>query len=154
MMRTLVMVKPDGVQRGLVGEVIGRLERKGLKIAALKFMNLGKDRAEKLYSVHKERKFYASLIKFVTGGPVCAIAVEGPSAITLVRNLMGATFGTEAAPGTIRGDFGASRSYNLVHGSDSPESAARELPILFDSSDFVDYKVLGAPWVYDEAEDK
>ncbi|MCC6740169.1 MAG: nucleoside-diphosphate kinase [Planctomycetia bacterium] len=154
MMRTLVMVKPDGVQRGLVGEVIGRLERKGLKIAALKFMHLGKDRAEKLYSVHKERKFYASLIKFVTGGPVCAIAVEGPSAITLVRNLMGATFGTEAAPGTIRGDFGASRSYNLVHGSDSPESAARELPILFDSSDFVDYKVLGAPWVYDEAEDK
>ncbi|MEK7467459.1 MAG: nucleoside-diphosphate kinase [Planctomycetota bacterium] len=154
MMRTLVMVKPDGVQRGLVGEVIGRLERKGLKIAALKFLNLGKTRAENLYSVHKERKFYASLIKFVTGGPVCAIAVEGPAAITLVRNLMGATFGTEAAPGTIRGDYGASRSFNLVHGSDSPESAARELPILFENSDFVDYKVLGAPWVYDEAEDK
>jgi nucleoside-diphosphate kinase len=154
MMRTLVMVKPDGVQRGLVGEVIGRLEDKGLKIVALKFLNLGKQRAENLYSVHKERKFYASLIKFVTGGPVCAIAVEGPAAITLVRNLMGATFGTEAAPGTIRGDYGASRSFNLVHGSDSPESAARELPILFDAGDFVDYKVLGAPWVYDEAEDK
>lgn len=154
MQRTLVMVKPDGVQRGLVGEVVGRLEKKGLKIVAMKFLNLGKGRAENLYSVHKERKFYASLIKFVTGGPVCAIAVEGPASITLVRNLMGATFGTEAAPGTIRGDFGASRSFNLVHGSDSPESAARELPILFEAADFVDYKVLGAPWVFDESEDK
>jgi len=154
MQRTLVMVKPDGVQRGLVGEVVSRLENKGLKIVALKFLSLGKDRAEKLYGVHKERKFYPSLIKFVTGGPVCAIAVEGPAAITLVRNLMGATFGTDAVPGTIRGDFGASRSYNLVHGSDSPESAARELPILFAESDFVDYKPLIAPWVFDEAEDK
>lgn len=154
MQRTLVMVKPDGVQRGLVGEVLGRLEKKGLKIVALKFLNLGKQRAENLYSVHKERKFYASLIKFVTGGPVCAIAVEGPAAITLVRNLMGATFGTEAVPGTIRGDYGASRSFNLVHGSDSPESAARELPILFENAEFVDYKVLGAPWIFDESEDK
>jgi len=153
MQRTLVMVKPDGVQRGLVGEVISRLERKGLKLVAVKFMNLGKDRAEKLYSIHKERKFYGSLIKFVTGGPVCALAVEGSNAITLVRNLMGATFGTEAAPGTIRGDFGASRSFNLVHGSDSPESASRELPILFDEKEFVDYRIVGASWVFDE-EDK
>ncbi|NUN51158.1 MAG: nucleoside-diphosphate kinase [Candidatus Brocadiae bacterium] len=153
MQRTLVMVKPDGVQRGLVGEVISRLERKGLKLVAVKFMNLGKDRAEKLYSIHKERKFYGSLIKFVTGGPVCALAVEGANAITLVRNLMGATFGTEAAPGTIRGDFGASRSFNLVHGSDSPESASRELPILFDEKEFVDYRIVGASWVFDE-EDK
>jgi nucleoside-diphosphate kinase len=153
MQRTLVMVKPDGVQRGLVGEILSRLERKGLKIAALKFLNLGKERAERLYSIHKERKFYPSLIRFVTGGPVCAIAVEGSSSITLVRNLMGATFGTEAAPGTIRGDYGASRSFNLVHGSDSPESAARELPILFDEKDYVDYKSIAAPWIYDE-EDK
>jgi nucleoside-diphosphate kinase len=154
MQRTLVMVKPDGVQRGLVGEVLSRLESKGLKIVALKFLSLGKERAEQLYGVHKERKFYPSLIRFVTGGPVCAIAVDGPAAVQLVRNLMGATFGTEAAPGTIRGDYGASRSYNLVHGSDSPESAARELPILFKDSDFVEYNLLGAPWVFDEAEDK
>ncbi|MEB3367972.1 nucleoside-diphosphate kinase [Saccharopolyspora mangrovi] len=130
--RTLVLVKPDGVERGLVGEVISRIERKGLKLVALELKNVDRQLAEQHYAEHDGKPFFESLIEFITGGPVVAACVEGPKAIAAFRQLAGGTDPVEkAAPGSIRGDFGLEVQYNLVHGSDSPESAARELKLWF-----------------------
>lgn len=129
--RTLVMIKPDAVQRGLVGEIIGRFERKGLKLLALEMQQLSRERAEALYSVHRGKPFFEELVRFVTHGPIVALVLEGKDCIALVRKLMGATNPRDAEPGSIRGDLAFDLTENVVHGSDSPESAAREIPILF-----------------------
>ena len=130
--RTLVLVKPDGVSRGLVGEVIARIERKGLKLAALELRNADRAVAEEHYAEHAGKGFYEDLVEFITGGPLVAIVVEGTRAIPAFRQLAGGTDPVEkATPGTIRGDFGLEVQFNLVHGSDSPESAEREIKIWF-----------------------
>ncbi|HEX7659693.1 MAG TPA: nucleoside-diphosphate kinase [Pseudonocardiaceae bacterium] len=130
--RTLVLVKPDGVGRGLVGEVISRIERKGLKLVALELRQVERSLAEEHYAEHAERSFYGDLLDFITSGPVVAAVVEGPRAIAAWRQIAGGTDPVEkAAPGSLRGDFGLETQYNIVHGSDSPESAAREIKLWF-----------------------
>jgi nucleoside-diphosphate kinase len=129
--KTLVLVKPDGVKRGLIGEVISRFERKGLKIKALKMLWMTKEQAKEFYSVHKEKPFYNDLVEFITSGPIVAIVLEGDEAINVVRLMIGATDGRKATPGTIRGDFALSIQNNIVHASDSKESYEREFPIVF-----------------------
>jgi nucleoside-diphosphate kinase len=129
--RTLVLVKPDGVARGLVGQVIARLEAKGLRLVAAELRTLTAEVAEEHYAEHRERPFFGSLVEFITGGPLLALAVEGPRAIEAFRALAGATDPVKAVPGTIRGDFALEVQNNIVHGSDSPESAAREIALFF-----------------------
>lgn len=129
--RTLVLVKPDGVARGLVGEVIARVESKGLRLAALELRLLGRDLAERHYAEHREKLFFGALVEFITSGPLVAAVVEGPRAIEAFRQLAGATDPIRAAPGTIRGDHATEVQNNIVHGSDSPESAAREIALFF-----------------------
>jgi nucleoside-diphosphate kinase len=129
--RTLILVKPDGVRRGLVGEVVGRLERKGLTLVALELRTLDRATAEKHYAEHVERPFFGELVEFITGGPLVAIVAEGPRAVEAARGLIGATDPVKSAPGTIRGDFALEIGENLVHGSDSPESGVREVGIFF-----------------------
>ncbi|MFG2003364.1 nucleoside-diphosphate kinase [Spirillospora sp. NPDC048911] len=129
--RTLVLVKPDGVRRAVVGEVISRIERKGLKIVALELRTLSRDTAEDHYGEHRERPFFGELVEFITGGPLVAMVVEGPRAIESFRTLAGATDPVKATPGTIRGDHALEIGENIVHGSDSPESAAREIKLFF-----------------------
>lgn len=153
MERTLILLKPDAVQRGLVGQVLSRFEQKGLKIAAMKLMQITPELAAKHYEAHKERKFYPGLVKFMTSSPVVALALEGIDAIKICRNLMGATFGADAAPGTIRGDFGVSRGLNLVHGSDSAESAQRELGLFFAANELQEYSRAVDAWSWND-EDK
>jgi nucleoside-diphosphate kinase len=152
MERTLILLKPDAVQRGLVGQILNRFEQKGLKIVAMKLMQITPELAAKHYEAHKERKFYPGLVKFMTSSPVVALALEGIEAIKICRTLMGATFGADAAPGTIRGDYGVSRSYNLVHGSDSPDAAARELGLFFPEG-LVKYDYAAVNWIYDPVEE-
>jgi len=149
MERTLIIFKPDAVQRGLCGEILTRFEKKGLQIAGLKFTRIAQATAEKHYEPHKGKPFYAGLIQFMTSSPVVVVALEGKDAIAIARNLMGATFGSKAAPGTIRGDFGVSNSYNLIHGSDSAESATKELALFFKPEELVDWKPAIQTWVYD-----
>lgn len=151
--KTLVILKPDAVQRRLIGRIIARFEAKGLKIVALRLCRLSEAETERLYAVHKGKGFFEPLVRFMRSGPVVVMAVEGPRAIAVTRALLGATFGFEAAPGTIRGDYGISRSFNLVHGSDSPEAAARELAIFFKDSDYLTYEFSDAPWTFNPAED-
>jgi len=141
MEKSLIIIKPDGVQRRLIGEIVGRIEKKGLTIAAMKMLQVSQELAEKHYAVHRGKPFYEPLVNFITSGPVVAMAVEGPNAITVMRKLMGKTFGFEAEPGTIRGDFGVSTQYNLVHGSDSPETAKFELSLWFDKEEHVHYEM-------------
>ena len=129
--RTLVLVKPDGVRRGLAGEVIGRLEKKGLTLVAMELRTLERATAETHYGEHKEKPFFGELVDFITGGPLVALVVEGPNAVAATRRLMGVTNPVEATPGSIRGDYALEIGQNLVHGSDSPESAAREIGIFF-----------------------
>ncbi len=129
--RTLILVKPDGVRRGLVGEVVGRLERKGLTLIALELRTLDRATAEEHYAEHSERPFFGELVEFITGGPLVALVAEGPRAVEAARGLIGATDPVKSAPGSIRGDFALEIGENLVHGSDSPESAAREVGIFF-----------------------
>ncbi len=132
--QTLVLIKPDGVQRGVIGEVISRIERKGLSLAALELRTVTTEIASEHYAEHAERPFFGSLLEFITSGPVVALVVEGPRAISAFRQLAGGTDPVEkATPGTIRGDFGLETQFNLVHGSDSPESAAREIALWFPS---------------------
>jgi nucleoside-diphosphate kinase len=152
MERTLILLKPDAVQRGLVGQILTRFEQKGLKLVAMKLMQITPALAAKHYEAHKERKFYPGLVKFMTSSPVVALALEGIDAIKICRTLMGATFGADAAPGTIRGDFGVSRSYNLVHGSDSPEAATRELGLFFPEG-MVAFDYAAVNWIYDPVEE-
>jgi nucleoside-diphosphate kinase len=129
--RTLVLVKPDGVRRGLVGEVVSRLERKGLTLVAMELRTLSRETAEEHYAEHTERPFFGELVDFITGGPLVALVVEGPRAVEAVRTLMGVTDPVKAGPGSLRGDYALEIGQNLVHGSDSPESAAREVKIFF-----------------------
>jgi nucleoside-diphosphate kinase len=131
--RTLVLVKPDGVRRGLAGEVIGRLERKGLSLVAMELRNLDVETAQAHYAEHAERPFFGELVEFITGGPLVALVVEGPNAVAGTRRVMGVTNPVEATPGSIRGDYALEIGQNLVHGSDSPESAEREIGIFFPS---------------------
>jgi nucleoside-diphosphate kinase len=131
MERTLILIKPDGVKRGLAGEIIGRFERKGLRVRGLKMLRFTDELADRHYAEHVSKGFYPELKAFITSGPVVAIAIEGDEAVGLCRTMMGATKFTDAAPGTIRGDYAFSFTENLVHGSDSPESAKREIGIFF-----------------------
>ncbi|MBW3623701.1 MAG: nucleoside-diphosphate kinase [Armatimonadetes bacterium] len=131
MERTFIMVKPDGVRRGLVGEILRRFEDKGLRVVGLKMVVPSRDLAEKHYGVHRDKPFFNDVVEFITSGPVVALVLEGPDAIALTRAMMGKTRPTEAAPGTIRGDYANSTEQNLVHGSDSPETASEEIELWF-----------------------
>lgn len=145
--RTLVLVKPDGVQRLLAGRIISRFEERGLKIVGLKFLKVDRDLAERHYTVHKGKPFFDGLVAFITSGPLVALALEGPDAISLVRTMNGATKPGEAAPGTIRGDLAVEMGQNLVHASDSPESAATELGIWFRAEELIAYEREVDRWV-------
>ncbi len=149
MERSLIILKPDAVQRGFVGEIITRFERKGIQIAGLKFMRIPRQLAETHYEPHKGKGFYEGLVKFMTSSPVVVIALQGKDVINISRKMMGATFGSKAEPGTIRGDFGVSNSFNLIHGSDSPESAQRELKLFFKPEELLDWQPASQAWVYD-----
>jgi nucleoside-diphosphate kinase len=129
--RTLILVKPDAFERGLTGEIVARFERKGLKIAAMKHMTVQRDQAEEHYAEHKEKPFFGDLVEFITGGPLVAMVLEGHEAVKAARQVIGATNPIEAAPGSIRGDYGLEVQTNLVHGSDGAESATREIGIFF-----------------------
>lgn len=145
--RTLTFVKPDGVQRRLVGRILQRFEERGLKIVGLKMMTVSRDLAERHYGEHKGKKFYDGLLRFVTSGPIVVACAEGFQAIKVVRDMMGKTFGYEAAPGTIRGDYGVSNQYNLIHGSDSPASAAREIELYFRPEELQAYEMPDQGWM-------
>jgi len=141
--RTLVLVKPDGVRRGAVGEILGRFERKGLKVLAAKTLRVPPELAQRHYAEHQGKPFYPALVQHITSGPIVALALEGRSAIAVVRLLIGATNPQQAAPGTIRGDLGLGITPNLVHASDSPESAARELALYFRPEEYLAYSRVG-----------
>ena len=145
--RTLVLVKPDGVQRLLTGRIIARYEERGLKIVGLKLVQVDRDLAERHYAVHREKPFFGGLVDFITSGPLVALALEGPNAIGIVRSINGATRPHEAAPGTIRGDFALETAQNIVHASDSPENAAFELDLWFVADDLHDYERDVDRWV-------
>jgi nucleoside-diphosphate kinase len=152
--RTLVLLKPDAVQRGLVGRILGRFEEKGLKLVGLKMRTFPTDLLEQHYDVHRERPFFANLVKFMSSGPAVALCLEGKDAIAVVRRLVGKTNSREADPGTIRGDFGMSFSNNLVHASDGPDTAASELALWFsDSAELSDWEPADLGWTYNVAEE-
>ena len=136
--RTLIIIKPDGVQRGLVGEIIGRFEKKGLKIAAAKLFHISRELAEEHYQMHKDKPFVQRAVEYISSGPVMLMVLEADRVVEISRKMMGATFGYDAEPGTIRGDFGFSKTYNLVHGSDSAESAQREIDLYFEPGEIID----------------
>jgi len=146
MERSLVLLKPDTVQRGLMGEIIARLENKGLKISAMKLMRVEDDLAREHYEEHVEKDFFSDLFEFITSSPIVAMVVEGEQAISVIRGMMGATNPFEAEPGTIRGDYGLDLTKNLVHGSDSHESAKREINLFFDQEEILDYELTSKKW--------
>ena len=147
MQRTLVLLKPDCVQRRLVGALIKRFEQKGLRLVGLKFVLASRDLAEKHYAVHKGKPFYEPLLSFLTSGPTVAIVWEGHEAVAVVRGLMGPTDGTKAAPATIRGDFALSVQNNLIHGSDSTQNASAEIDLWFSPGELVNYSPIDATWI-------
>jgi len=146
--RTLIIIKPDGVQRHIVGEIVGRFEKKGFKIVGAKLLKPSYEMATRLYAVHKGKPFYEGLVKYLSSAPVLVMVWEADGVIAMARKMLGATFGYDAQPGTIRGDFSCSRGYNLVHGSDSPESAVYEIPVFFKTEEIVDYELTDACWLY------
>lgn len=146
---TLIILKPDAVQRGLMGRILSRFEDKGLQIVGCKMMQISQDLAARHYEAHKAKPFYPGLVKFMTSSPVLVLAIKGNGAITICRNMMGATFGSKANPGTIRGDFGVSNSFNLIHGSDSPEAAEKELGLFFGKGEVLGWSRAAETWVYD-----
>jgi len=146
---TLIILKPDAVQRGLMGRIIGRFEDKGLQVVGVRLMKISPQLAATHYESHKGKKFYDGLVRFMTSQPVLVLALRGVGAIEISRKMMGATFGSKAEPGTIRGDFGVSNSFNLIHGSDSPEAAKRELGLFFGPGEVLDYPRQIDNWVYD-----
>jgi nucleoside-diphosphate kinase len=150
MERTLVLVKPDGVQRGLIGEVVARLERRGLRLVAAKFILVSKELAETHYAIHKGKPFYDGLIKYITSAPVMAMVWEGPNGVAAVRQTMGATRPTEAAPGSIRHDFALEVGRNLTHASDSLENGEKEAALWFKPSELVDWKRANDPWIFEK----
>jgi len=145
--KTFVMIKPDSVVRGLVGEVVSRIERKGLKLVGVRMIQMNEEQARKLYSVHQGKPFFNELVLFIRSAPVVVMAVEGESAVAVIRRLIGATDAKEAAPGTVRGDLSCSKSMNVIHASDSLDNAQRELAIFFTPSDLVAYRRLDEEWV-------
>jgi len=148
---TLIILKPDAVQRGLCGRIITRFEDKGLKLVGAKLMQISQELAAKHYADHQSKPFYPGLVRFMTSAPVMVLALQGIGAIGICRSLMGATFGSKAAAGTIRGDFGVSNSFNLIHGSDGPEAAAKELGLFFKDGEIVDYPRAVETWIYDSS---
>ncbi|MBN1487027.1 MAG: nucleoside-diphosphate kinase [Anaerolineae bacterium] len=152
MEKTLIILKPDTVQRGLIGEVISRIEKRGLRIAGLKMMWVPRELAERHYGEHQGKAFYEPLLNFITSSPVIAMVIEGPKVITTMRAMMGKTSSLEANPGTIRGDYGLSNRHNLIHGSDSPESAEREIALFFKPEEIYNYKRVTEPWADPDAE--
>lgn len=147
--KEFIMIKPDAVQRNLIGEIISRIEKTGLKIIAMKFITVSKSQAEKHYEVHKERPFYNSLLNFITSGPTVAIAVEGLNAVKITRKIVGATNPMDATPGTIRGDFALDIGRNLIHASDSIENAEMELKIYFDQNEYSTWEPVRNKWLYE-----
>jgi len=147
--RTLVIIKPDGVQRALAGEIIGRFERRGLRIAALKLLQMPLALAQRLYAVHEGKQFYETLLRYITSGPVVVMVLEGRDVIEVVRRTMGATNPAQAAPGTIRADFALETGRNLVHGSDSPQTAAYEIPIFFEDDEILSYPRDTDGWIFE-----
>jgi nucleoside-diphosphate kinase len=147
MERTLLLIKPDAVQRGLIGTILGRLEQKGFTLAGLKLVWMKKEQAETLYMPHKGKSFYEPTVAYMTSSPIVAVVIKGIKVIEQVRTLMGATNPQNAAPGSIRGDFGQRVDMNCVHGSDSVESADREIPIFFSAHECADYELVTSVWV-------
>jgi nucleoside-diphosphate kinase len=147
MEKTFIMVKPDGVQRGLIGEVVSRFEKKGFQLVGAKLMHVSRERAEKHYAEHKDKPFFGELIEFIVSAPVFAMVWQGDNVISVSRQMIGSTNPASAAPGTIRGDFGIHTGMNLIHGSDSPESAEQEIANFFDSAELNSYEKLINKWV-------
>ncbi len=147
--RTFVAVKPDGVERVLIGEVVGRFEKRGLKIIGMKFMKVTKEMAEKHYGEHKGKPFYEGLVSYITSGPIVAMALEGKNAVALARQTIGATKPQDAAPGTIRGDLAVEIGRNIVHGSDSPENGEREIGIFFKPEELVEWSGSLNKWIWE-----
>ena len=147
MERTFLMVKPDGVQRRLIGEIVSRFERKGFKLIGAKFVKMTREQAEFHYAEHRGKDFFESLVSFITSGPVLAMVWEGENVIELSRKLIGKTKVTDAEPGSIRGDFASTTQFNLIHGSDSPESAEREIGNFFKPEELVEYELALSPWM-------
>ncbi|KAA3610836.1 MAG: nucleoside-diphosphate kinase [Planctomycetota bacterium] len=145
---TLVLLKPDALHRGLVGRILSRFEDKGLQFAGMRLLRMTPELAAQHYADHVGKPFYEGLVRFMTASPILALALRGPQAVAIVRKMMGATFGPDADAGTLRGDFGASRSFNLVHGSDSPASAERELKLFFPDG-LEDWTPIAQPWMWD-----
>ncbi len=148
--QTFVMVKPDGIQRGLAGELIARLERKGLQLMALKMIRIDKELAARHYAEHEGKPFYPGLIRFITSAPVIVSVWQGENAISIVRKVLGATSPANAEPGSIRGDFAITTGFNLMHASDGPESAQREISLFFDKEEIQDYTLTIDKWLYEE----
>jgi nucleoside-diphosphate kinase len=146
--RTLVIIKPDGIQRHLAGEIIGRFEKKGLKLVAAKFMRIPGDLARRLYAAHRGKAFFEATVKYISSAPTLIMVWEANGVIDIVRKMIGATFCYEAQPGTIRADLGCSERYNLVHGSDSLKSAEEEIRLFFSSEEMVNYELPDAKWLY------
>lgn len=149
--RTLVLVKPDGVQRGLIGSVIGRIETTGLKIIGMKMLQIDQGLAARHYAEHAQKPFYKGLVGFITNGPVVAMCIEGPNAIAIVRKLMGSTNPVDAVPGTIRGDLAIDLGRNVIHGSANPGDAEREVALFFESRELVEYNRSTEPWIAEKA---
>jgi len=150
---SLILIKPDGVQRRLMGRILARFEEKGLQVVGAKLMRIAPELAERHYASHKGKPFYPGLVAFMTSGPVLALALRGKNSVAVVRKMLGATFGSKAEPGTIRGDFGISDGFNLVHASDSPETAKIEVALFFKPEEVVEYQMADTVWVYDTSSD-
>ena len=148
--RTLVIIKPDGVQRHLAGQIITRLERKGLKLVAAKLMQIPEELARRHYAAHQDQPFFEPAVKFMSSSPSLLMVWEADGVIDIVRRMIGSTLGYDAQPGTIRGDFGCSQRYNLVHGSDSPASAQSEINLFFTPDEIIDYELSDARWIYSD----
>jgi len=148
MEKTFLMIKPDGVQRNLIGPIVERLENKGFKLAGAKLMSVSETLAKTHYQEHQDKPFFGELVDFITSGPVFAMVLEGENVIDTARLVVGATNPQQAAPGTIRGDFGLTVGKNIIHGSDSPESAEREIGLFFDESEVLDYDLINSSWIY------
>jgi len=146
--RTLIIIKPDGIQRHLAGEMICRFEKKGLKLVAAKFIRISEELAREHYAVHRGKPFFEGVVRYLSSAPVLVMVWEADGVIEITRRMMGATFGYEAEAGTIRGDFGCSRGYNLIHGADSPESAEREISLYFRPEEILEYDLTDAAWLY------
>lgn len=149
MERTFIMIKPDGVQRGLTGEIIKRLEQKGFNLVAMKMMNVSRELAEKHYDVHSDKPFFGNLVEFITSAPVVATVWEGEGVVASARKIIGATNPLTAEPGTIRGDHGISIGRNLIHGSDAVETAQREIALWFEESELISWQPALQPWIYE-----